>query len=61
MAAAARWEALFSDPVTVRLDVGFSSFGPTGSSTLGSAGSDTFGIFFDTAKAALARRRHLHR
>jgi hypothetical protein len=49
-AAADRWEALFSDPVTVRIDVGFEDLA-TG--ILGSAGSDTYGLFYSTLKPYL--------
>ena len=53
-AAAARWEALFNDPVTVRLDVGFSSFGAGMSSVLGSADSQTVGRSYGDVKTALS-------
>ena len=44
-AAAARWEALLSDPVSIRMDVGFSSFGAGMSTVIGGADSETVGTF----------------
>jgi hypothetical protein len=48
--AAARFESVYSDPVTVRLDVGFES---VSSGALGETTSVTLGSFYDSITAAL--------
>ena len=48
--AAALWESVFVDPVTVRLDVGFQSLG---SGILGSTGSEKVGAFYSDIGNAL--------
>ncbi len=48
--AASLWENTFSDPVTVRLDVGFQSLDP---GILGSTGSNPFVDFYSNVRTAL--------
>jgi hypothetical protein len=48
--AAALWQSFLGDPVTVRLDVGFSSLGP---GILGSTGSTSHVVSYSAVRAAL--------
>src|SRR5882762_11639931 len=48
--AAALWQSFLGDPVTVRLDVGFSSLGP---GILGSTGSASKVVSYSAVRAAL--------
>jgi hypothetical protein len=49
--AAALWQSFLGDPVTVRLDVGFSSLGP---GILGSTGSTSHVVSYSAVRTALA-------
>lgn len=49
-AAATIWESIFSDDVTVRVDIGFTSLPP---GVLGSAGSRAFNVDYSTVRTAM--------